>query len=121
MTQVFDHIELLERVSDDIALLTQLFALYKKRSVELLAQLEQHAQASDTAAMAQHAHQLRGMLANMSGHKATQLAATLEDQAKRTELQHPLQQVRALAAAIGELTAALELFIGQQAQKNNFR
>ena len=117
MSKVLDKQSLLERVGDDLTLLEQLFALYERRSVEVITELRQRAVACDAAVIAQSAHQLRGMLANMSGLQATALAAALEDSAKRRQLPEPAQvqaQVETLADAVSSLTAELKSFLAQR-------
>ena len=111
MNRTFDQAELLERVGDDRDLLSQLFELYQPRSVELIGELQTLATSPDAQAIARTAHQLRGMLANMSGHRACALAAELEEQGKQAALQRLPEKVQTLAVAVQELTGELSAFV----------
>jgi HPt (histidine-containing phosphotransfer) domain-containing protein len=115
----FDPNELMERVGNDRELLQQLYGLFEPRRVQLMQEIKAQAALPDAPALARAAHQLRGMLANMSGNRASELAGELELKGKSGQLHQVEATIEELDRAVNLLGQHLSQFVALQAQADS--
>ena len=75
---IYDWDELMERVDDDIELLQRMLFLFRRDYPRLLAEIRTAVDSSNLESLKKAAHNLHGMLANLTAHVAADIAAELE-------------------------------------------
>jgi HPt (histidine-containing phosphotransfer) domain-containing protein len=103
-----DHAALLYRIDNDLECLRGLLDLFEQDVEVRLRQLDQGIAGASSAAIAEAAHSIRGMLLVFSGDYAAGLAGALEDQARAGELAGAEGLAVRLRREIQALTAELE-------------
>lgn len=113
LEEFVDMPELLNRVEHDEELLVELLMLFQEDLPESRAALDRACSNGDLQEMAQAAHKLKGMLANLSAKRSAALAAEIESTAraanapKMPELMTAFEQeIAALATALGSLESS---------------
>jgi two-component system, sensor histidine kinase and response regulator len=103
---VFDPMELWERVGGDPEVFERLIGLFGRRAPDHVAKMKAASDAGDASAVRAEAHSLKGSAANMSAHNTSSLAGQIEQAAVHGNLE-----------AVGPLLLKLdwELSILQQA------
>ena len=99
--------DVLQRVDGDRELLAEITQIFAQQSGELLASLRTAAAAGDARTVEQHAHTLRGSVANFGARRAAQLAQDLELAARGNDLAPAWGMIDALAAEIIAIERAL--------------
>ena len=121
MREVLNREELWTRVEHDRELLAALFSLFKRRSQHVLRQLQAHVMAQDAQACSQDAHQLAGMLANLSAASALPLAREMERRAGSGDLQNATVRCQELQDAVGQVTQALSSLLNEEPAESQTR
>lgn len=82
-----DMVELLDRIEDDLELLDDMVEIFAREVDRIGASVQDALNRGDASAIAKAAHELKGMLANLSAHHGTDLAARAEKAALEGDLQ----------------------------------
>lgn len=107
MPDVLNHEELWSRVEHDRELLASLVGVFERRSELVLKSLREHLMAQDAQGLSQDAHQLAGMLANLSAARALPIARDLERRARDGDLREAGLGCQQLQTEIQAVTLAL--------------
>ncbi len=111
MANNFDEAELLDRVDNDVAFLTETVSMLTVESPPLLEQVRTAVSAGDAAAVARHAHALKGMIANFCAAQAHAAAQRVEQFGKSGDLTAAPAAVQTLHDDLDSLTQELLKFV----------
>ena len=98
---------LLDVFGGSAELLARVRELFARQTPEILAAMRAAAAANDSAALARHAHKLKGSLSNFPGDSGMTEAANLENAARSGDLAEVESLFDELEAAVARLTAQL--------------
>ncbi|HEX8172925.1 MAG TPA: ATP-binding protein [Thermoanaerobaculia bacterium] len=98
---------LLELVGGNAALLDKVRAAFARQTPELLDAMRNAIAREDAAALARHAHKLKGSLSNFPRRSATTLCADLESAARAGDLARAAMLLPQLESAVGALAQDL--------------
>jgi two-component system sensor histidine kinase/response regulator len=115
LEEFVDLPELLNRVENDEDLLVELFLLFQEDLPESRAALEAAVGSGDLQMIAQAAHKLKGMLANLSAKHCAELAAEIESAARAVNA----PKIPSLMAEFERQIAAFSLALGSFATSAN--
>ncbi|HVU03500.1 MAG TPA: PAS domain S-box protein [Polyangiaceae bacterium] len=103
----FDRVSLLRRIGGESALLEEISELFHRDALDLLRRLAVHAERRETVEATRAAHQLKGMLHNLSATPAATIAREIENLAEDGQWSSVLVRVRDLGAEVARVEAAL--------------
>lgn len=113
-SEVFDVIEVLDRVDGDMEMLTKLVDLFRSERAELLAAMRRSIGSSDAPALERAAHALDGKLEKFGAVDTRQLAGALERMGHDGTLAAAPTALTVLEAHVSRLEHALLSFIRRQ-------
>jgi len=108
--QVFDELELLERLGDNKELMLEILDIACTDLPLRLGQLQQALASEDRAAIKQAAHTIKGVAANLSALQLQHSAGQLEHQADTAEV----SQLQTLTTQVEKMTAILQNLLQQR-------
>lgn len=104
--KAFDRVELLARLEGDEGLMLEIMAVFLEDTPNQLWKLQKACEAGNVTAIAEHAHTLKGVAANMG-------AATVMDMAYRVEQLGRAGDAAAAADILPELDTAMALLVAK--------
>ena len=107
---LFDREELMERVDNDIELLQHILELFYRDYPGHVDEVRQSIAAGESQRLQEIAHSLKGMLANLSAHAATQMAQQLEEWGREGNFEQARVTLERLEEELQRLTEALREF-----------
>ena len=111
MSDVLNKQELWSRLENDRDLLASLVDVFKRRSEVVLLSLQEHLRSKDAQALSQAAHQLAGMLANLSAIRALPIARELERRSRDGDLENATARCQQLQTEVHAVAQALSVLV----------
>jgi len=111
---IFDREELLQRVMDDEALLTDVLRTFLEEIPERMEGLEQALAAQDLAAVQRQAHTIKGTSANLAAGRVQRAAEALETAVREQDLQSIPARAADLKLQLDLLVQHLKVQLAQQ-------
>jgi two-component system sensor histidine kinase/response regulator len=111
MSKQFDENELLERVDNDIAFLSETVEMLATDGRTLMAEVKQALAANDAAALGRTAHTLKGMISNFCAPQLHASAFEVERMGKSGDVAMAGQAVQKVEAELELLIAELVEFV----------
>ena len=111
MANNFNEAELLDRVDNDVAFLAETVDMLAADGPPLLEQVRTAVSAGDAAAVAHHAHALKGMISNFCAPSTQQSALEVERLGKAADLAPAAAAAAALQQNLEALIAELQAFV----------
>ena len=109
MEDAINSIELLDRVSDDRELLSELADTFRQDWPVQIERARNALARSDAEDLARVAHTLKGTLANLAANPASKLAAKLEDMARAHNLEHADSRLTELEQELIRVADSIDL------------
>jgi two-component system, sensor histidine kinase and response regulator len=110
---VFNITELLSRVDNDQELACELLQLFKDECPSILRDLQEAISRGDMATIERAGHSLKGMLANLSIHRAAKTAAMIEQLGNSGEGSGLLEALATLESQLAALMPELDLYLSK--------
>ena len=104
---VFDRDSALERVSGDVELLEEVVALFLAQAPEILSEMKEAIERSDSRSLEQTAHKLRGSAANLGADGTAHAAQILEAMGRRGDILKAKEAYEVLENEVNRLERAL--------------
>jgi CheY-like chemotaxis protein/HPt (histidine-containing phosphotransfer) domain-containing protein len=115
--EVIDRAAALERVDGDTELLGEIAQLFLDDVDALTAEIRQAVSAADPARIMRSAHRLKGSVATLAAHAATDAALRLENMGRSGELADATAALASLEAEMARLEPALRALVADAAQR----
>ncbi len=111
MANNFNEAELLDRVDNDVAFLAETVDMLTADGPPLLEQVRTAVSAGDAAAVARHAHALKGMVSNFAAPLPRACAADIEKMGRTGDLSAAGPALAAMQQLLDALSAELVTFV----------
>lgn len=108
----FDRVE--EATGGDHEFMRELVDLFLEDATDRIRELEAAVSAKDTEQLGKCAHKLKGSSANVGADHMSQLAKTLEDTARRAELEGARELIERLHQQLNEVGPRFERYLASQ-------
>ena len=105
---VFDRADFFERVEGDMELAGQIVELFFEDAAENMEKIKRAMDRQDLPEVSRAAHSLKGASANLSGLRVRQIAADLEEAAKKGELKKAQSILAVLEEALARFQKTLQ-------------
>ena len=113
--EIFDKIELMERLSGDVALLSEIVEGFSESCPKLLSDVAKALDSGDGSALEQSAHALKGAVSNFAAKDVFDAAWNLEMAGREGRLGRAKQALAGLSERLSLLIPALKAFVKEEA------
>ena len=111
ITSTFSSEDLLAMVGSDLGMLCELRDIFEEEAPRVLKDIRDAVSAQNAAALDQHAHLMKNVVASVGGRASRETAQTLERLARARDLGATADLTERLAAEIGALREALATYV----------
>jgi two-component system sensor histidine kinase/response regulator len=111
ITSTFSSEDLLAMVGSDLGMLCELRDIFEEEAPRVLKDIRDAVSARNAAALDQHAHLMKNVVASVGGRQSRETAQTLERLARARDLGDTADLTEQLAAEITALREALATYI----------